>query len=65
MKWKKFIVTVDFEVEADCDYCAERTVRLSVEDNVEYSFFIKGYKIQNVREKKEKCQNVREKKEKC
>jgi len=55
MKWKKFIVTVDFEVEADCDYCAERTVRLSVEDNVEYSFFIKRYKIQNVREKKEKC----------
>ena len=54
MKWKKFIVTVDFEVKAPNDIDAEHTVRLSVEDDVEYSFFIKGYKIQNVREVKEK-----------
>ncbi|MCD6318767.1 hypothetical protein J7M02_06840 [Candidatus Aerophobetes bacterium] len=53
MKWKKFIVTVDFEVEEDCDVCAERVVQLAISDIVEYSFFIRGYKIQSVREKKE------------
>ena len=53
MKWRKFIVTVDFEVEEDCDICAKRTVRLAIDDIVRHSFFIKGYKIQGVREKKE------------
>ena len=53
MKWRKFIVTVDFEVEEDCDVCAKRTVQLAISDIVRYSFFIKGYKIQGVREKKE------------